>query len=99
MRHVHRRAVPVMSDGMSDGMRSYFASIRSALERIEQTQTDAIEEAAGVCASAIAGGRVVHVFGSGHSRIIVEEIWPRYGSFPGFHPIVELSLTAYHQVS
>lgn len=41
----------------------------------------------------------MHVFGSGHSRIIVEELWPRYGSFPGFHPIVELSLTAYHQVA
>ena len=26
---------------------------------------------------------MVHVFGSGHSRIMVEEMWPRYGSFPG----------------
>jgi len=32
-------------------------------------------------------------FGSGHSRILVEEMWPRYGSFPGFNPIVELSLS------
>ena len=29
---------------------------------------------------------------------MVEEMWPRYGSFPGFHPIVELSLTNHHQV-
>ena len=36
---------------------------------------------------------MVHVFGSGHSRILVEEMWPRYGSFPGFNPIVELSLS------
>src|SRR5258707_12911003 len=41
----------------------------------------------------ILSGRMVHVFGSGHSRILVEEMWPRYGSFPGFNPIVELSLT------
>jgi uncharacterized phosphosugar-binding protein len=31
--------------------------------------------------------------------MIVEELWPRYGSYPGFHPMVELSLTAHHQVA
>src|SRR5205085_6132844 len=30
--------------------------------------------------------------------ILVEEMWPRYGSFPGFHPIVELSLTFHNPV-
>src|SRR5262249_21782702 len=32
------------------------------------------------------------------SRIMVEELWPRYGSFPGFNPIVELSLTYHNPV-
>ena len=41
---------------------------------------------------------MVHVFGSGHSRMMVEEMWPRYGSFPGFNPIVELSLTFHNLV-
>ena len=41
---------------------------------------------------------MVHVFASGHSRIMVEEMWPRYGSFPGFNPIVELSLTFHNLV-
>jgi uncharacterized phosphosugar-binding protein len=41
---------------------------------------------------------MVHVFGSGHSRVMVEEMWPRYGSFPGFNPIVELSLTYHNNV-
>lgn len=77
----------------------YFRVVRDALERIEATQAGTIEQAATICASSIAAGGVVHVFGSGHSRIIVEELWPRYGSYPGFHPIVELSLTAYHQVA
>jgi len=41
------------------------------------------------------GGKMekVQVFGSGHSRMMVEEMWPRYGSFPGFNPMVELSLS------
>lgn len=81
------------------GVSEYFRVVREALARIEETQAVAIEQAAGRCAASIAAGGVVHVFGSGHSRIIVEELWPRYGSYPGFHPIVELSLTAYHQVA
>jgi uncharacterized phosphosugar-binding protein len=49
-------------------------------------------------AKTILAGQMVHVFGSGHSRILVEEMWPRYGSFPGFNPIVELSLTFHNLV-
>jgi uncharacterized phosphosugar-binding protein len=49
-------------------------------------------------AESILAGRMVHLFGSGHSRIMVEEMWPRYGSFPGFNPIVELSLTYHNNV-
>jgi uncharacterized phosphosugar-binding protein len=61
-------------------------------------QHQAIATAADWFAGSIAAGRMVHVFGSGHSRIMVEEMWPRYGSFPGFNPIVELSLTFHHPV-
>lgn len=61
-------------------------------------QTDAIQLAADWFAQSILDGRMVHLFGGGHSRIMVEEMWPRYGSFPGFHPIVELSLTFHNQV-
>lgn len=61
-------------------------------------QADTLQEVAQVFANAILEGRMVHVFGSGHSRIMVEEMWPRYGSFPGFNPIVELSLTFHNLV-
>ena len=61
-------------------------------------QADAIHKAADWFAESILAGRMVHLFGSGHSRIMVEEMWPRYGSFPGFNPIVELSLTFHNPV-
>ena len=61
-------------------------------------QQDKIEEAAQLFSQSILQGRMVHVFGSGHSRIMVEEMWPRYGSFPGFNPIVELSLSFHNLV-
>ena len=68
------------------------------LDRVASTQADAIEEAAQWCADAIAAGGLVHLFGTGHSRIPVEEMFPRYGSYPGFHPIVELSMTFHTEV-
>src|SRR5687768_2899852 len=63
-----------------------------------QSQLPAVRQAADLFAQTILAGRMVHVFGSGHSRIMVEEMWPRYGSFPGFNPIVELSLTFHNLV-
>src|SRR5256885_2552511 len=68
------------------------------LQKIRDTQADAIERASEVCAEAIGAGGFVHLFGTGHSRIPVEEMFPRYGSYPGFHPIVELSMTYHTQV-
>jgi uncharacterized phosphosugar-binding protein len=61
-------------------------------------QENKIAQAAQWFANTILAGRMVHVFGSGHSRIMVEEMWPRYGSFAGFNPIVELSLTFHNLV-
>ena len=68
------------------------------LQRIEATQGDAIEEASRWSADAIASDGLVHLFGTGHSRIPVEEMFPRYGSYPGFNPMVELSMTFHTQV-
>ncbi|MBS1610925.1 MAG: SIS domain-containing protein [Bacteroidetes bacterium] len=61
-------------------------------------QEPQIKQAAQWFTQTILQGRMVHVFGSGHSRIMAEEMWPRYGSFPGFNPIVELSLTYHNNV-
>src|SRR5688572_20600194 len=68
------------------------------LTRIRETQEDALTQAGSLCAEAIGSGGLVHLFGSGHSRVPVEEMFPRYGSYPGFHPIVELSTTFHTQV-
>lgn len=77
---------------------TYLDQAQTILEHIRSTQMDAIERAAQVCANSILNGGLVHLFGTGHSRIFVEEMFPRHGSFPGFHPIVELSLTYHNPV-
>ena len=75
----------------------YLSRCRDLIAAVEQQQP-AIQQAAQWFADTILVGRMVHLFGSGHSRILIEEMWPRYGSFPGFNPIVELSLTFHNPV-
>jgi uncharacterized phosphosugar-binding protein len=80
-----------------DVIQDYLNKCRAITETVE-AQKSTIQTAACWFADTILAGRMVHVFGSGHSRIMVEEMWPRYGSFPGFNPIVELSLTFHNLV-
>lgn len=77
--------------------RDYLEKCKGLIEAVS-LQEDLIGQAAELFSRSILAGRLVHIFGSGHSRIPAEEMWPRYGSFPGFHPIVELSLTYHNQV-
>jgi uncharacterized phosphosugar-binding protein len=76
----------------------FLARARDIIGRIEETQGEAMATASRQCADTIGAGGLVHVFGTGHSRIPVEEMFPRYGSYPGFNPIVELSMTFHTQV-
>jgi uncharacterized phosphosugar-binding protein len=84
--------------GRMSAAREYLDAAAAIVRRVRETQLEAIERAADLCAAAIAKDGLVHLFGTGHSRMLVEEMYPRYGSFPGFHPIVELSLTNHSQV-
>ena len=76
----------------------YLLKSRELIKTVEN-QISAIETVADWFSNSILHDGLVHLFGSGHSRIMVEEMWPRYGSFPGFHPMVELSLTFHNQVT
>ncbi|MEX2569263.1 MAG: SIS domain-containing protein [Cyclobacteriaceae bacterium] len=80
-----------------DVINEYLDKCRQIINTVEK-QRLIIQKVAALFAETILKGRMVHVFGSGHSRIMVEEMWPRYGSFPGFNPIVELSLTFHNLV-
>src|SRR6266704_6648153 len=82
---------------MSQPTTDYLSECRRLVDTV-QAQRAQIEQAADWFSNTILAGRMVHLFGSGHSRILVEEMWPRYGSFPGFNPIVELSLTFHNLV-
>jgi uncharacterized phosphosugar-binding protein len=93
----HRVPSSSLDDDVSTEPTRYLDAAKELLDRLGG-QADAIEQASQLCADAIAADGLVHLFGTGHSRIPVEEMFPRYGSYPGFHPIVELSMTFHTQV-
>ena len=67
----------------------YYDKITAVLAKIHETQTRAIEQAGEAMAQAIAAGKRVYLFGSGHSVIPVMDVFPRYGSFVGFFPLYD----------
>jgi uncharacterized phosphosugar-binding protein len=88
-------------DGRDVGERvagRWLEGAKRLLEHVERTQMEPIARASALFAEAIAAGGLVHLFGTGHSRMPLEEMFPRYGSYPGFHPMAELSMTFHTQV-
>lgn len=71
----------------------YYRRALALLERLGQTELNRIGEAAEICATSIAGGGLVFVFGAGHSRMMAEEMTPRQGCFAGFVALVEQALS------
>ncbi len=67
----------------------YLEQIRSMLNRIETDQWPQIEKAAAIITDVVADGGMVHVFGSGHTHILAEEIWCRAGGLAPINPILD----------
>ncbi|HET9319200.1 MAG TPA: SIS domain-containing protein, partial [Bryobacteraceae bacterium] len=72
---------------------SYFDRTMELLGRVRERDLPVIEQAAEACASRIANGGLVFLFGNGHSRMMCEEMTPRQGCFPGFVALVEQALS------
>ncbi len=72
---------------------------RAVMKKIEDSQEENIQKAATLMADAIAAERWVHTFGCGHSTLPIEEMYPRIGGFVGFHPLVELPLTFFTNIT
>jgi len=79
--------------------KQWLANTRDIMSRIEETQMENITRAAHVMADTIECGRWVHTFGCGHATLPIEEMYPRIGGFVGFHPIIELPLTFFTNIT
>lgn len=69
-------------------MESFFDAARDVLDRIRATQQDAITEAARRVSESLLAGGVWHLFGTGHSHIISEEVYYRAGGLAPVNAIL-----------
>ncbi|MCF7944579.1 MAG: sugar isomerase domain-containing protein [Spirochaetia bacterium] len=68
---------------------SFIEGIQSILDNIVSENNKSIKKAVNICADTIQAGRIVNLFGAGHSALPCMEAFPRIGSFVGFHQITE----------
>ncbi len=78
--------------------KQWLNNARDIMQKIEDTQSESIMQAATLMADCIEQKRWVHTFGCGHATIPIEEMYPRIGGFVGFHPMCELPLTFFTRI-
>jgi len=79
---------------MSVAVESYFSALESLIDEL-RGQADAIDRAAEMIAETIANDGLVHVFGSGHSHMMAEEVFHRAGGLWAFNAMLDINLTSF----
>lgn len=79
---------------MSKAYEQYFERLRTLIDEVEN-QGAQIEAAAELMATSIAAGGIVHVFGSGHSHMMAEEVFYRAGGLWAFNAMLDINLTSF----
>ncbi len=73
-------------------MKEVFEMLHDLITDIEATQVDAIQAAGTLVAECLAQDKLVHVFGTGHSHLLVEELFYRAGGIANISPILDSGL-------
>ena len=68
--------------------RRYLRAADSVVRRLLDVEWPRIEAAASMVTAAIASGKAIHAFGSGHSHLLAEELFYRAGGLVGIRPIL-----------
>lgn len=76
-------------------MPTYYEVVRELLDRAERTQGRALDAAAEAAATAVAAGRLIHAFGTGHSASVAAEAFHRAGGLVPVNAILEPTLSPF----
>jgi uncharacterized phosphosugar-binding protein len=79
---------------VSKGYDRYFDRLSELLAEV-RAQGEQIEAAAKLIAVCIGDGGIVHVFGSGHSHMMAEEVFHRAGGLFAFNAMLDVNLTLF----
>jgi uncharacterized phosphosugar-binding protein len=67
----------------------YISRLLQLAEKAGSVNAEAFDKAAAAMSETLANKGLVHLYGSGHSVLPVQETFPRYGSFVGFNPLTD----------
>ena len=70
----------------------YISKLAAIAEKAAGENEAAFEAASRAMSETLANKGLVHLYGSGHSVLPVQETYPRYGSYVGFNPLTDLAL-------
>ena len=79
--------------------RTYFRRLYDIIEQVVESQGPQIEKAASWMAESLIDGGIVHLFGSGHSHMVAEEVFHRAGSLLPLNPMLDANLTLFGLVN
>ncbi len=72
---------------------TFLTKVCDLLKEVEATENEAMEAAAQAAYESICRGGLLHVFATGHSHMIAEELFFRAGGLVPVNPILDPSLT------
>ncbi len=79
---------------MSSAVEAYFSALESLIDEL-RGESASIDAAATMIADTIANDGLIHVFGSGHSHMMAEEVFHRAGGLWAFNAMLDINLTAF----
>jgi uncharacterized phosphosugar-binding protein len=79
--------------GTQKGYEQFFDEIGLLLDKIRKTQGPNIEKAADLISDAVSKDGLIHVFGTGHSNVLAEDLAFRTGTLVPVNHIIDLSLS------
>ena len=76
----------------------YLLSAQELLSRVAITQRESIAQCIKLFTEALASGKMIHTFGTGHSHLLAEEIFYRAGGLAAIYPILDERLMLHKEV-
>lgn len=76
----------------------YLLSAQELLGQVAITQQEAVATCVNLFTDALANGKMIHTFGTGHSHLLAEEIFYRAGGLAAIYPILDERLMLHKEV-
>lgn len=76
----------------ADGVERYFDVVIDLLSRLRESQRSAVAAAAAALAATVRAGGIVHLFGTGHSHMLAEEVFYRAGGLLAINAMLDATV-------